>query len=341
MPKEVHLWRIDSGDQLNEVALGRLDLEERLENWLARDISVLDPDLLVIGRQVLTMGGPLDLLCIDEQGDLVIVELKCGKTPREITAQVLDYASTVVSLTNEQIRAIAEEYLKAGFDEVFAQRFHTDIPEALNTAHRMLVVGSDIDAASERIIRYLSDTHGVDINAATFQYFKLEEGNELLSRVFFIEPSEVDQNVRSRGASKHRRNLTVGELEELAEQSGVAELYGYAVSTFGPLGFRTGTTLSSVKFEAQFAGSRKVVLSLIPGDSTSGQGLHFQLYSNRYAELVKMPPEEVEALMPRDHTHWEYVGDSGPDWQGFEGFLRTDEDVDRIAGPLRSSGNAQ
>src|SRR5580693_5438226 len=126
MPKEVHLWRIESEVQLVAVPLGKLDLEERLESWLARDISVLDPDLLVIGRQVPTEGGPLDLLCIDEQGDLVIVELKRGKTPREITAQVLDYASTVVDLTNEQVRAVATEYLRANLDEVFTQRFGTD-----------------------------------------------------------------------------------------------------------------------------------------------------------------------------------------------------------------------
>lgn len=51
MPKEVHLWRIESEVQLKAVPLGKLDLEERLENWLAQDISVLDPDLLVIGSR--------------------------------------------------------------------------------------------------------------------------------------------------------------------------------------------------------------------------------------------------------------------------------------------------
>jgi len=246
MPKEVHLWRIESNVELVEVPLGKLDLEERLESWLAQDISVLDPDLLVIGRQVATEGGPLDLLCIDEQGDLVIVELKRGKTPREITAQVLDYASTVVDLTNEQVRAVAAEYLRASLDEVFAQRFSTDIPETLNGAHRMLVVGSAIDAASERIIRYLSDAHGININAATFQYFKLQEGTELLSRVFFIEPSEVDQNARNKGTSKRRPNLTFAELDVLAENAGVSKVYDHAVSMFGPPLLRKSTTLSSI-----------------------------------------------------------------------------------------------
>jgi hypothetical protein len=136
----------------------------------------------------------------------------------------------------------------------------------------MVVVGSAIDAASERIIRYLSDTHGTNINAATFQYFKLEEGTELLSRVFFIEPAEVDRNARSRGTSKRRPNLTFDELDVLAEQAGVPELFGHAVSIFGPPRLRKSTTLSSIRFEATIAGSRKVLLSFIPGDSSTERG---------------------------------------------------------------------
>jgi hypothetical protein len=128
----------------------------------------------------------------------------------------------------------------------------------------MVVVGSAIDAASERIIRYLSDTHGTNINAATFQYFKLEEGTELLSRVFFIEPAEVDRNARSRGTSKRRPNLTFDELDVLAEQAGVPELFGHAVSIFGPPRLRKSTTLSSIRFE--------VLLSFIPGDSSTERG---------------------------------------------------------------------
>ncbi len=121
MVKEVRLWQVGNGDHLTEIRDVKLDLESRLEEWLVRDISVLDPGLLLIGRQVATDGGPLDLLCLNERGDLVIVELKRDKTPREITAQVLDYASCVVDLPNEKVRSIAESYLNAGLDDVFKE----------------------------------------------------------------------------------------------------------------------------------------------------------------------------------------------------------------------------
>jgi hypothetical protein len=35
---------------------------------------------------------------MDRRGDLIILELKKDKTPREITAQILDYASWVKDL---------------------------------------------------------------------------------------------------------------------------------------------------------------------------------------------------------------------------------------------------
>lgn len=39
------------------------------------------------------------------------------------------------------------------------RKFGIDILETLNGDHSMLIVGSHIDARSERIIGYLSDTH--------------------------------------------------------------------------------------------------------------------------------------------------------------------------------------
>lgn len=54
--------------------------------------------------------------------------------------------------------------------DAFSQRFGgKELPEVLNEQHKMLIVASEIDDSSERIINYLSDTYGVSINAVTFQ----------------------------------------------------------------------------------------------------------------------------------------------------------------------------
>lgn len=50
MGDEVRLWKVGPEEQLAEIPRARLDLESRLEEWLQRDISILDPMLLVIGN---------------------------------------------------------------------------------------------------------------------------------------------------------------------------------------------------------------------------------------------------------------------------------------------------
>ena len=102
--------------------------------------------------------------------------------------------------------------LGEGFESAFRTKFGLELPETLNADHRILVVGSEIDASSERIMRYLSDVHGVNINAATFHYFRPQDGSELLARVFALEPSEVELKTRTKGSSKRRPRIDRDEL---------------------------------------------------------------------------------------------------------------------------------
>jgi hypothetical protein len=342
MPEEVRLWRIQNGDSLREIVRSPLDLEARLEVWLERDISVLSRSLLVIGRQVETdFGGFIDLLCLDHAGDIVVVELKRDKTPREITAQILDYGSWVKGLSNERITAIAEAYLgQTKLEDAFKRRFSADLPETLNENHRLLVVASQIDTSSERIIKYLSDTYGVNINAATFQYFKEENGPELLARVFLIEPAQVELQSRTKGASKRRPNLTYEELDATAAENGVQELYRHAVANLERY-LQKHTTRSSIGFTGLFNGSRKTVVSLIPQESKAADGLRFQLYSLRLRTLLNLSEDVALAMLPPRRDPWIYYETAGPDYEGFQGFFANLAEIDRfINGFARSQKTA-
>lgn len=335
MPEEIRVWRIEDGDTLREILRSPLDLEVRLEAWLERDISVLDPGLLVIGRQVETdFGGFIDLLCLNDAGDVVVVELKRDKTPREITAQALDYGSWVKDLSNDRLTAIAEAHLGRGtLDEAFTRRFGTALPETLNENHRLLIVASAVDASSERIIRYLSDTYGVNINAATFQYFKESSGAEFLARVFLVEPAQVELQSRTKGASKRRPNLTYEELNAIAEEKGVTELFRYAVAGLERY-LQKYTTRSSIGFAGSFSGSRKNVVSLIPQDSNATDGLRFQVYFLRLRTLLDLPEDTSLAILPPRREPWIYFESAGPDYEGFQGFFTSRPEIDRILDAL-------
>ena len=317
-----------SDGQLVEIEQLRLDLEKRLEEWLKRDISILDPNLLVIGQQVQTdYGDFIDLLCLDEAGDLVVVELKKDKTPREVTAQALDYGSWVTALSNERITAIAEGFLGSKtLDEAFEAHFQTVLPETLGQDHKLLVVGSAIDAKTERIINYLSETHGVNINAATFQYFRDEAEHELLVRVFVVDPGQVDLRTSTKGTSKRRPKLTYEQLEGLAEEHGVANLYRAAVAGL-ETNLRKEPTHAAIRFTAVVDGTRRVVLNLFPADSSDTDGLRFRLYSLRVQALLGISEDELIDLLPARHSPYT---PSEAGFVGFDGSFATEAEVDQF-----------
>jgi len=204
MADEVRVWQVGKDNKLADVHPTKLDLENRIEKWIKQDISVLQPNLFVIGEQVRTAYGKyIDLLCIDSEGSLVIVELKRGMTPREVTAQALDYASWVKELGVEKISEIALAHLPSGetLESAFLAKFDTELPDTINSHHSMLVVASEIDDSTQRIIRYLSEA-GIDINAVQFHMFHTDGGQEFLARTFTVDKEEAQLNVNRNPANK-------------------------------------------------------------------------------------------------------------------------------------------
>jgi hypothetical protein len=167
--------------------------QTKLQALLEKDVGIIDPSLMVIGRQVPTaFGKVIDLLAIDAEGHLVVVELKRDKTPRDVVAQAIDYASWVQDLAYDDITAIyASGDPSRRFEQAFAERFETDPPAELNEDHRMVIVASALDTSTERIINYLSSGYGVPINVVFFRYFK-EGQHEYLTRTWLIDPNQAE-----------------------------------------------------------------------------------------------------------------------------------------------------
>jgi hypothetical protein len=187
MPIEVGIWRV--GSQLSRVETQALQYESTLENSLASDLSLIEPGLMLIGRQVPTSYGKyIDLLAIDQSGDLLIIELKRDKTPREVVAQTLDYASWVEALSYDEVAEIySENHEGQTLEQGFVDNFGVSLSEKINQKHRLIVVAADLDSSSERIINYLNENYGVPINTVFFRYFK-DDDREYLTRTWLIEP---------------------------------------------------------------------------------------------------------------------------------------------------------
>ena len=274
MPQKIRMWEVTPQNTLLEISSNEISLEERLEDWLESDISMLDPDLLVIGRQVRTdFGGEIDLLCMDARGDLVTVELKKGRTPREVTAQALDYASWVKDLSFDEITNIAERDSRLSGDlaDAFETRFKEPLPETLNQNHRSLIVAEAMDASTERIVRYLTDLN-VPINVATVQHFRTTEGKGILAQVFLVEPAEIV--TKGTSTSKRQKSLTQGEFQELANETGVGELYAHLCEKARGI-MERGAMGSRVVFKVRLDDRIVTAVIVRPGEADATNGLGF------------------------------------------------------------------
>lgn len=96
------LWRIDD-EKLTQLNSDTLKLEKNIHDWIEQDPSMLDPDLMIIGREVRTSANKrIDLLGVNPDGNLVIIELKKDQAHREVVAQTLEYASWVATLKDSR-----------------------------------------------------------------------------------------------------------------------------------------------------------------------------------------------------------------------------------------------
>ena len=349
MPQDIKIWEVDN-KKLKEISRSKLDLEERLENWIENDVSIIADDLLIIGRQIETdFSGVIDLLCLDFNGDVVVIELKRDKTPREITAQLLDYASWVKDLSNEKISDIANNYLKNNgldngpIEKVFKDKFGNDIPEILNENHKMLVVASEIDSGSERIIEYLSDSYGVGINAVTFQHYEdKKNGQEFLSRVFLVEPDEADYRVQSKSSSKRKPITTFEEFENIARKNNVGDIYeaimdgikvpghfdkiARGVSCISFIGLTEGKTRSG-------SNSSQTILNIYPNESDAKKGLCYDVYLDRFMKYFNLSKEKTMDLFSTYKKQGEYTntGEFG------EGYFKNKEQIDKFIAILEKA----
>ena len=195
------LYRIISNERKLQpfipTELGRQYRESDLEDLIEANPQVLlqNEPILVIGRQVNTPVGVIDLLGLDSSGAAVVIELKRLPSQREAIAQALEYVSWLAGLDSTALRQIAGAYLASRHQtptltEAWANTFSTDFTETrINVQQRVFVVIEGHDERLRAIAAYLRSS-GSDINLVTYSYYKTESGEELLHLEVEVGPEK-------------------------------------------------------------------------------------------------------------------------------------------------------
>ena len=113
------------------------------------------------------------------------------------------------------------------FADTFLETFQADLPDLACQNHRILIVAARLDASAERIINYLAERHGVQINAVFFKYSKLSDGKEILARSMLVA-----DRVRP-VAMTQKKNPSLDYLLGVAEEHKVGPITGICPGNAG------------------------------------------------------------------------------------------------------------
>ncbi|MFW6087497.1 MAG: endonuclease NucS domain-containing protein, partial [Myxococcota bacterium] len=216
MAGQVGIWTVGDG------GASRLQpttdfLEKDLERWIEQSPEVLPGGLTIVGRQLRTPSGPLDLLALDPQGRWVVVELKATRLTREVVTQAMDYAACIDEMPPEELERQVNEYLAArkggSLAELMKERQGDEGDEPGSRDIRLLVAGVGRDPHLDRLLGFLDRRMGFHITQVSFELFELPSGGKVLLR--------AQREADSASAAPRNRTFTREAVTEMADRAGI------------------------------------------------------------------------------------------------------------------------
>ncbi|WP_291322063.1 endonuclease NucS domain-containing protein [Desulfonatronospira sp.] len=307
--------------------------EKILEDWLesSPDGIIEDGKVLIIGRQVSTsLGGFIDLLGLDRGGDLVVVELKRDKTPRDTIAQLLEYASFAERLDSAQLEDILRSYLNdesLNLAEHHREYFGLSPEEAVafNKDQRIVIVGQRITPEIRQTSAFLR-SKGIRITCVEFTFFQSEGGKRLLSQEIVVgRESERPSQVSS------------GSLPVVTEEEFLASLDDNGRPVFSSIlelarnksmPIHWGTKGFSLNVDID--GTRVAICFVYPPDSVYKQTLRTTLRDRGGVEKKTAVPEEaIQALRKQAEDTGLFVP-AGRDLKCHITWMLTDKEIESL-----------
>lgn len=202
MANELEIWVLDGeADATRVKQVARTESELKLEDTLVKNPEMLMPGLTLIGRQTPTKGGPLDLLGHDEDGRLVVFELKRGPLTREAVTQIIDYVSALESMNEEDLVKHITERSKGirGIEPFDYQTYVQTFPDVPLTPVQMTLVGLGADASATRIVEFLAK-RGMRMSMLTFHGYHHD------GKVFLAKQVQTERDIAERAKARSSRN---------------------------------------------------------------------------------------------------------------------------------------
>ena len=167
-------------------ALPLFQYEAELQQWLAANPDTLEPGLWIVGYEFPLGENRIDLLGVDQNGALVVIEVKRANATREAVGQVLDYVSALELMEPAEI---AESINQAAprpelapvvdFEREYGERYGGVLTDLMPV--RALLACTSESAETGRILEFLQELE-MDVRSVVFKGTLLESGERRYRR---------------------------------------------------------------------------------------------------------------------------------------------------------------
>lgn len=180
-----------------------LEFKERkhLQEWICKNTEMLGERLLIIQKEFSGFDDTnerLDLLAVDENGDLVIIENKLDDSGRDVTWQALKYVSYCSGLSKADIKDIFQKYLDTQAVTESAEQILSDFlgvedfseAEINKGDQRIILVAASYRKEVTSTVMWLLD-HNIKIKCIKVTPYTLE-GNVLIDTEQIIPVKDAE-----------------------------------------------------------------------------------------------------------------------------------------------------
>lgn len=182
----IQSWNVTSGEPV-QLHPTKLKLERDLEEWVESKPNMLNPNLVIVGRQLhLGNSGILDLLAIDTSNKTwVVIELKRGHVDWQTIDQASRYVEALQRTKVADLTKKVTNYLSnhGVSKRKFFQQHNLDrsIFNRRNRSFVIYVVGTDCTRELESAVD-LHTSSGIEVNIVTFGLLGSEHGEKIVFR---------------------------------------------------------------------------------------------------------------------------------------------------------------
>lgn len=176
------LTRVPATNFAAEMVLERADLQRALRSH----IEVLDSNLFVVAEEFgdfAEVRRRIDLLCVDREGQVVVVELERTEDGGHMELQALRYAAMVSTMTFDQLVSAHERHLRqvepdrTGEARQRLADFLDDVggeDTVLERRVRILLVSGGFDPQITTTVLWLNDIYGLDITCIRLTPYRVD-----------------------------------------------------------------------------------------------------------------------------------------------------------------------